>query len=234
MIKQHKKLDHPPPKGNRNDIYSSADKIKKREESRLNVYQLVRKPKLKTSKEAPIVCSRDGQLKSNKEKVKGGCSKKEQSKNITCIRIIENKNCQAEKSEKSVNMWPKKFQMDVWSEKPAKQSSFKKKHISLYNDKNCKDTISCKTQKKCEYDDSKRQSTVKYMCYDKNYQEIKRPKKPKSVMWSVTKEMDMWLAKPASRRLCSDKSCQSTRCSSLKKKSPVRPMNKYDKNCQSM
>ena len=38
--------------------------------------------------------------------------------------------------------------------KPAKQSSFKKKHISLYKDKNCKATISCKKQKKCEYADS--------------------------------------------------------------------------------
>ena len=63
LIKLHEKLDHPPPEGNRNVIYSSADKIKKRDESQLNVHQLVRKSKLKISKEAPIVCSRDGQLK---------------------------------------------------------------------------------------------------------------------------------------------------------------------------
>ena len=49
LIKPHEKLDHPPPEGNRNIIYSSADKIKKRDESQLNVHQLVRKPKLKTS-----------------------------------------------------------------------------------------------------------------------------------------------------------------------------------------
>ena len=61
LIKPHEKLDHPPPEGNRNVIYSSADKIKKRDESQLNVHQLVRKHKLKTSNEAPIVCSRDGQ-----------------------------------------------------------------------------------------------------------------------------------------------------------------------------
>ena len=33
LIKQHQKLDHPSPEGNRNVIYSSADKIKKRDES---------------------------------------------------------------------------------------------------------------------------------------------------------------------------------------------------------
>ena len=48
LIKPHEKLNHPPPEGNRNIIYSSADKIKKRDESKLNVHQLVRKPKLKT------------------------------------------------------------------------------------------------------------------------------------------------------------------------------------------
>ena len=86
----------------------------------MNVHQLVRNPKLKTSKEAPIVCSRDEQ--SDKS------SKKEQF-NTTCTRDKGDKNCQA---EKSVNKWPKKFQMDIQSEKPAKQSSFKKKHVSLY------------------------------------------------------------------------------------------------------
>ena len=67
MIKPHEKLDHPPPEGNRNVIYSSADKIKKRDESQLKVHQLVRKHIPKTSKEAPIVCLRDGQLNSKKE-----------------------------------------------------------------------------------------------------------------------------------------------------------------------
>ena len=33
------------------------------------------------SKKAPIVCSRDGQLKSKKEKFKDGCSQKEQTNN---------------------------------------------------------------------------------------------------------------------------------------------------------
>ena len=39
------------------------------------------------------------------------------------------------------------------------------------------------------------------------------------------------LSPPLIRRLCHDKRCQSTRC--YKKKSPVRPKYKYDKNCQS-
>ena len=79
LIKPHEKLDHPPPEGNGNVIYNSADKIKV--ESQLNVHMLVRKPKLKSSnEEAPIVCSSD-----------------EQSNNTTCTRNYEIKNCQAEK-----------------------------------------------------------------------------------------------------------------------------------------
>ena len=58
-----------------------------------------------------------------------------------------------------------------------------------------------------------------------------RPKKPIIHMQSVTKTHDMQLPKPAFTRLCSDKNFRSTRC--FKKKSPVRPMYGYDKNCQS-
>ena len=71
-------------------------------------------------------------------------------------------------------------------------------------------------QKRCEYDDFKSQSS-RYC--DKNCQE-----KENTVMWSVTKEMDIQLAKPAIRRLCSDKNCQSTRCYQKR-----RPMYSYDK-----
>ena len=62
----------------------------------------------------------------------------------------------------------------------------------------------------------------KLLCYGKNCQEIRRPKKAKSVMRSVTKEenTDVRLPKPA--RLCSDKNCQSNRC--YKNMSPWRPM----------
>ena len=44
LIKPHEKMVHPPPEGNRNVIYSSDDKIKKKDESQLNAHQLVRKP----------------------------------------------------------------------------------------------------------------------------------------------------------------------------------------------
>ena len=85
-------------------------------------------------------------------------------------------------------MWPVKPQIDVQSEEPATQFSFKEK------------------QKKCKYDHLDSQSTV-LKCSDKNCQE-----NGNSVMWSVTKETDMQLPKPEIRRLCSDKKCQSTRC----------------------
>ena len=165
----------------------------------MNVHQLVRKPKLKTSKEAPIVCSRDEQSdnSSNKEQFIDRCPKKEQF-NTACTRNVENKNCQAEKCD----MWPVKFQMDMQSEEPAKQSSFKKKHVPLYKDKNCKVTKSHKKQKECEYNDSNSQS---FKCSDKNCQE-----KENNNMQSVTNNTNMWLPKPAIRRLCKDKNCQST------------------------
>ena len=116
-------------------------------------------------------------------------------------------------------MQPKKPAKDVQLKKPTKlQSSYKKKGLKyMYEDKNCQDTM-------CEYDDYKSQSTMK-KCSDKNCQENRRPKKPRSHMWSVTKETDMWLPKPA--RLCSDKHCQSTRC--YKNMNLRRPM--YNKNC---
>ena len=62
IIKPHENLDHPPPEGNRNVIYSSTDKIKKKDESRLKVHMLAQKNKLKTSaEEVPYVCSRQEQ-----------------------------------------------------------------------------------------------------------------------------------------------------------------------------
>ena len=69
----------------------------------------------------------------------------------------------------------------------------------------------------------------KLMYSDKNCEETKKPKKPKSVMQSVTKEEnteDVQLPKPEG--LCRDKNCQSTRC--YKHISSRRP--KCDKNCQ--
>ena len=95
--------------------------------------------------------------------------------------------------------------MDVQLPKPTVQYQYRR----LSKDKNFQATI-------CEYNDSKGQSTVK-VCSDKNCQEIMQPVMP---------EMNAQLPKPAIKRLCSDKECQSTRCCSYKKRN-------YDKNCQS-
>ena len=91
--------------------------------------------------------------------------------------------------------------------KPAKLQSFHSKNELkyIYEDVKCQD-------KMCKYDDSKSQSTVK-KCSDKICQtSVIRPKKPKSHMQSMTNTTDMQLPKPAIRRLCNDKNCQSTRC----------------------
>ena len=103
-----------------------------------------------------------------------------------------------------------KPQMDMQSKEAAMQSSFKKKHRPLSKENNCKST---KIYKKSMYS-------------DKNYQENEIIN-----MQPVMPELNMWLSKPAIRRLCSDNNCQSTKC--YKKMSPVRPMYSQDKNCRS-
>ena len=66
------------------------------------------------------------------------------------------------------------------------------------------------------------------MCSDKKSQE---PSYNWPVMPPIVNTKDKQLSTPLIRRLCQDEKCQSTRC--FKKKSPVRPKYKYDKNCQS-
>ena len=78
---------------------------------------------------------------------------------------------------------------------------------------------------KSEYDDFQSQSIVSS---DKNCQDNKSV-----IMQPVKPQLDMQLPKLAITGLCRDKSCQSPRCYNYKKKSPVRPMYGYDKNCQS-
>ena len=81
---------------------------------------------------------------------------------------------------------------------------------------------------------SKKSKSQIQRSYDKNCQAEKYvhmwPKKPNKVIRSVTKEenTDVQLTKPAIRRLCRDKNCQSTRC--YGNISPRRL--KCDKNCQ--
>ena len=66
LIQLNVSLDNSPPGSN--IISSSADQPRN-DKSKMNVHMLRKKSnnKLKTSKEVPIVCSIDGQLKSNKE-----------------------------------------------------------------------------------------------------------------------------------------------------------------------
>ena len=111
---------------------------------------------------------------------------------------------------------------DVQLSKPA--VLYKYRRVS--KDKNCQATICDKKQKKCDYDEFKSQSS---RCSDKNCQENENINMH-SVLVTNTEIMNMQLPKPAMRRLCSDKKCQSTRC--YKKQSPMRPM--HDKNCKSV
>ena len=64
----------------------------------------------------------------NKGQVKSKCS---------------DKNCQ---ENESIDMWPVKTQMDVWSKKSTSRSSKNKKLKGLAKDKNCQAPISCKKQ----------------------------------------------------------------------------------------
>ena len=125
-------------------------------------------------------------------------------------KVCSDKKCQTTKYYKEIDkncqtsvMQPVKPQMDVWLKKPEKKS------IGLAKGKNCQATI-------CKNTDPKSHMSRNS---DKNCQENEN-----NVMWSVTKKTDVWLPKPV--RLCSDKNFQSSRCYSLKKKSPRRPM--YD------
>ena len=79
---------------------------------------------------------------------------------------------------------------------------------------------------------------VKIQEDDRNCQENKRPKKPRSHMKSVTNTDNMQLPKPVTRRLCKDRYCQSTRCFKkatkvLKTRVLERPRCGDDKNCYS-
>ena len=149
--------------------------------------------------------------------------------------VCADKKCQATKCYKKVakncqitNMQQLKSEMDMQSKEPAMQSSFKKKHISLCKDKNCQSTW-------CY---GKKSPVRPVYSNDKNCQEIPnvqmRPKKPLSLMQSVTKISVMWLPKPAMEQSTyklnkDNKNCQSPKSS----KYPVRPVCGDDKNCPS-
>ena len=94
------------------------------------------------------------------------------------VRRCSDKKCE---ENKSIIMWPVKPKKDVQLKKLAM------KLIGLAKDKNCQATIG-------DNADSKSQVSKNS---DKNCQEIKRPRKPRSVMQSVPKETDVQLSKAA-------------------------------------
>ena len=166
------------------------------------------------------MCSRDEQsfTSSDKEQFIDGCSKKEKSNNTTCTKKIEDKNCQAEKSD----MQPKKPKKDIQSNELAMliQHKMSKKQILLQADnKNCQSTE--------YYEPNKDQ--VKSMSSDKKCQDNKSvnmwPVKSPVHMWSVTRSGNKKSIGSAKNKNCQDTTCecndsksQSSRCS--------------DKNCQ--
>ena len=75
-------------------------------------------------------------------------------------------------------------------------------------------------------------------CQPKMFSDKDCQEKQNANTWPVQPEVEkssnQWLSKPAVpykyKSLCNDKNCQSTRC--YKKKSSVRPVHGYNKNCQ--
>ena len=204
-------LDHPTPEGNRNVIYSSADKLKKKDESRLKVCMLIQKNKIKTSAEKiSDMCSRDEQsvTSSNQEQIKDECSKGEQSN-------IGDKNCQAE--DKSVNMWPKKPKKDMQSNGSAmlmQHKMSKKQIVPQKEDKNCQENIHRRPMKSKMYADKICQAAkMSNKCY-----EAKAAQKSYAVSDQYRCVVTQTSSTYVYSRLCNDKNCQSTRCYSFKKK----------------
>ena len=102
---------------------------------------------------------------------------------------------------------------------PVMQSSFKEKHVPLYKDKNCQATI-------CEYDDSK--VNLQWKCV------LTRTVKKLSIcgQWPI----QMICGYPNQQYHMGTKDYARTRNVNLQdvtKKSPVRPVYNYGKNCQS-
>ena len=122
------------------------------------------------------------------------------------------------------NRHPKKPKKAMELKKPAKSTQSTK-------DKNCQAESSQNIDYKCQvskaYQKNRRQGQSQ-MCSDKKSQETSHMQ---PVMSVIVNTEDKQLSTPIIGRLCQDEKCQSTRC--YKKKSPVRPKYKYDKNCQS-
>ena len=122
------------------------------------------------------------------------------------------------------NRHSKRPKKAMWLKKPAKS-------IQSINDKNYQAESSENNDYKSQISQAyqqKRRPRKSQMYSDKKSQE---PSYMQPVLPVLVNTEDKWLSTPIIGKLCQDEKCQSTRC--FKKKSPVRPKYKYDKNCQS-
>ena len=138
----------------------------------MKVHILVRKAKLKSSNEkAPIVCSSDGESKSNKEHLGNICSKEQ------CTRNTGDNNYQADKS----NMQPVKPAKDLQLNRPAVPIHDDMSKIMPHEDDknsqvNMKPVCDDKKSKSTNYNES--------VCSDKKCQETK-------FLWPVQSNINM-------------------------------------------
>ena len=152
-----------------------------------------------------------------------------------CLQLkILDDSPQEEQSEAEQSQPGEKIaQSNRHSKKPKKAMQLKKpaKSIQSINDKNYQaersENNDYKSQVSQAYQE-KRRPRKSQMCSDKKSQE---PSYMWLVMSVIVNTEVRQLSTPTIRSLCQDEKCQSTRC--YKKKSPVRPQYKYDKNCQS-
>ena len=115
----------------------------------------------------------------------------------------------------------------MWLKKPAKSTQ-------SISDKNCQVNCQAANSENNDYKsqisqayEEKRRPRKSQMCSDKTSQE---PSYMRPVLPVLVNTEDKWLSTPIIGRLCQDEKSQSTRC--FKKKSPLRPKYKNDKNCQ--
>ena len=152
-----------------------------------------------------------------------------------CLQLkILDDSSQEEQSEAEQSQPGEKIaQSNRHSKKPKKAMQSKKpaKSIQSINDKNYQAESSENNDYKSQVSQAyqqKRRPRKSQMCSDKKHQEP-------SYMWPeppvLVNTEDKQLSTPIIGRLCQDEKYQSARC--FKKKSPVRPKFKYDKNCQS-
>ena len=204
LIQPHRDLDVVPKEGSL--IYSKADMpVKQKNKKNLR------------DEQSHIVSRVETEVVQCKKKKVETTSKQQMCQ----AQVFNDKNCQA---EKSVNMWPKKPEKDMWSNGPAMLIQYKmtKKSNTVKQeyDKNCQ---SIRNVKSHDFDS---QSKVR-RCSDMKCQENKSV-----IMWPVKPKKDVWLKKCAMKLigLAKDKNCQATIGDNTDSKSQV--SRNSDNNCQ--